>query len=240
MDAPLMFLIGGPAYSGTTLLTLLLNQHDLVCLDEPDFHNPEQSHRGILLLRTLFPDRAFPDPPHAALDYDEHFRFIEQCARALEPLRRGITACNWRFVKLAQRYRRAGYPVIAIVRDIRDALVRPLPPYVTERSLNECYRLVWQEIHMYDHWLRYEDLVADPATALAPIAALLKAPLDDKRSWPPERVHPTMLKYDRHEPLRSGRISTERVGIWMDAARGSDSEPPETALFMGSPSLPRP
>ena len=31
-----MFLVGGPAFSGTTLLGHLLNQGDLVCLDEPD------------------------------------------------------------------------------------------------------------------------------------------------------------------------------------------------------------
>ena len=61
-----MFLVGGPAFSGTTLLAHLLNQGDLVCLDEPDFHDPAQSHRGIPLLRTLFPDRSFPDPPGEA------------------------------------------------------------------------------------------------------------------------------------------------------------------------------
>ena len=56
-----MFLIGGPAFSGTTLLSLLLNQGTTVCLDEPDFHNPEQGHRGIPFLQTLFPHKIFLD-----------------------------------------------------------------------------------------------------------------------------------------------------------------------------------
>ena len=32
-----MFLVGGPAFSGTILLALMLNQGDIVCLGEPDF-----------------------------------------------------------------------------------------------------------------------------------------------------------------------------------------------------------
>lgn len=232
-----MFLIGGPAFSGTTLLTLLLNQHDLVCLDEPDFHNPQQSHRGIPVLRAMFPDRVFPDPPGVELDYDDHFRFIQQVGRALTPLRLGVKTCNWRFIKLVPYYQRAGHPVIAIVRDIRDALVRPLPPWVTERSMNDTYRLIWRNLRTFDHWLRYEDLVANPVTALAPIGDLFGVRLDDGRSWPPERVHPTMLKHDRHHALRSGRISTERVGIWRNAGREFDAETHETASLMGYPPL---
>ena len=58
-----MFLVGGPAFSGTTLLALLVSRGDLLCLDEPDFHDPKQSHRGIPYLQELFPDRLFPEPP---------------------------------------------------------------------------------------------------------------------------------------------------------------------------------
>lgn len=230
-----MFLIGGPAYSGTTLLTLLLNQHDLVCLDEPDFHNPEQSHRGIPVLRALFPDRVFPDPPDRALDYDELLGFTEQCARALAPLRLGVKTCGHRFVKLSRRYRRAGYPVIAIVRDLRDALVRPLPPWDSERNQNDHCRAVWREIERFDHWLRYEDLVADPDRALAPIAALLGTPPLASHAWPPERLHATMFKHARHELLRRGRLSTERVGIWRTAGRLFTAETHDTARLMGYP-----
>ena len=66
-----MFLIGGPAFSGTTLLTLLVNQDGLVCLDEPDFHNPEQSHRGIPFLKSLYPGKMFPAQPEQAIPYAE-------------------------------------------------------------------------------------------------------------------------------------------------------------------------
>ena len=52
MEGVTMFLAGGPAFSGTTLLALLLNQGDLVCLDQPDFHKPEQRHRGIPILQS--------------------------------------------------------------------------------------------------------------------------------------------------------------------------------------------
>jgi hypothetical protein len=228
-----MFLIGGPAFSGTTLLTVLLNQGNLLCLDEPDFHDPHQSHRGVPLLRRLFPDRDFPDPPSMALDDDEHVRFIEQCARLVAPLRLGVKTCDSFFIALARRYRRAGYPAIAIVRDIRDALVRTLPEWTTESDLNYSYRLIWREIDTFDLWLRYEDLVADPAAALAPIAALLETPLDGGRDWPRQRMHHTMFKLDRHELLRSGRISTERVGIWRTAGRTFDAESHETARLMG-------
>ena len=52
-----MFLIGGPAYCGTTLLTLMLNQDGVTCLNEPDFHNPEQSHNGLPVLQQLYPGK---------------------------------------------------------------------------------------------------------------------------------------------------------------------------------------
>ena len=228
-----MFLTGGPAFSGTTLLALLLNQGDLVCLDEPDFQKPEQSHRGIPLLRQLFPDRRFPDPPGRRLDDEETLRFTEECARAIAPVRLGVKTCDRDFVNWSRLYLRRGWPVIAIVRDIRDALVRDLPEWVTEASLNRSYRLVWQEIDAFDLWIRYEDLVADPRSALARIASVLGCELRAPAAWARDRVHPTMLKLERHELLETGRISRERVGLWRTSSRQCSNETHETAALMG-------
>ncbi|MGH7899786.1 MAG: hypothetical protein ACREQQ_17655 [Candidatus Binatia bacterium] len=228
-----MFLIGGGAFSGTTLLTLLLNQPSLVCLDEPDFHDPRQAHRGIPFLRALFPQRVFPDPPARPLGYEETVRLTEDCARAIEPLRLGVKTCDRPFLGLSRVYRRRGYPVIAIVRDIRDVLVRDLPAWVTEASLNASYRMIWREIGGFDLWFRYEDLVADPDAALASISAVLSCSLRAPRSWRPEAVQPTMLKLDRHDLLKTGRISAERVGIWKASGRRFERETHETAKLMG-------
>ena len=93
-----MFLVGGPAFCGTTLLAHLLNQEDIVCLDEPDFHNPEQNHRGILVLETLFPDRDFPARPEKKLSYPEAFRFITRCQEIVRPVRLGMKTANWSFI----------------------------------------------------------------------------------------------------------------------------------------------
>ena len=228
-----MFLIGGPAFSGTTLLAHLLNQGELVCLDEPDFHNPEQSHRGVPLLRRLFPDSDFPEPPERALDPTETLRFTETCAEAIRPRRLGVKTCDSVFLGLAREYSRAGYPVIAIVRDVRDALVRELPEWVTEASLNVNYRQVWSEIDSFDLWLRYEELVADPDAALARIGDVLGCELRAPLGWEPGAVHDTMLKLDRHELLNQGRISSERVGLWRTSGRGFDQATRETATRMG-------
>src|SRR5215471_6038584 len=165
-----MFLIGGPAFSGTTLLALLLNQGDIVCLDEPDFHNPEQSHRGIPFLRQLFPNKSFPERPTKPLFYEEAVHLIEECERTISPCRLGIKTCGHPFLAYAKIYKASGYPIIALVRDIRDALVRPLPDWLTEEKLNQGYRLVWDSLDMFDLWLRYEDLVKDPATTMAKIS----------------------------------------------------------------------
>ena len=228
-----MFLVGGPAFSGTTLLAHLLNQGDLVCLDEPDFHDPEQSHRGIPLLRSLFPDRSFPDPPDRPLDPEETFSFIELCDRALADKRLGIKTCDTVFLDLVPSYRRAGYPVIAIFRDVRDALVRELPEWVTEESLVWNYRKVWSEVDSFDAWLRYEDLVADPGAALARISTVLSATLRPQPEWDPGSVSHAMYKLDRHESLANGRIATDRVGIWRTADRAFTSETHATAALMG-------
>ena len=73
-----MFLIGGPAFSGTTLLTFLLNQGSVVCLDEPDFHNPQQSHRGIPVLKELFLEKTFPKCPTEVMTYGQAIDLIQQ------------------------------------------------------------------------------------------------------------------------------------------------------------------
>jgi hypothetical protein len=228
-----MFLVGGPAFSGTTLLAHLLNQGDLVCLDEPDFHDPGQAHRGIPLLRTLFPDRSFPDPPARVLDPDETFGFIELCNRAMPDKRLGVKTCDWVFLGLAPLYRRAGHPVIAIVRDIRDALVRDLPEWLTEAELVQNYRTVWSEIDSFDVWVRYEELVADPGATLAKISPSLSRTLRAPREWDPESVHSEMVKLDRHRSLAGGLIVQDRVGIWRTTDRRLASESLETAALMG-------
>jgi hypothetical protein len=230
-----MFLVGGPAFSGTTLLAHLLNQGDLVCLDEPDFHNPEQSHRGIPVLRSLFPDRSFPDPPERTLDPEETFRFVEICAEAIPDRRLGIKTCNITFLDLVPFYRGAGHPVIAIVRDVRDALVRGLPHWVTEEALARNYRRIWKEIESYDVWVRYEDLVGDPDATLARISTVLQRPLTAPRTWDPQTVHDVTQKgvFDRHDLLKEGRISRERVGIWRESGLRFDDATHQTAVLMG-------
>ena len=228
-----MFLVGGPAFSGTTLLAHLLNQNELVCLDEPDFHNPEQAHRGIPVLRERFPECTFPDPPERPLDPEETFRFIELCEGAMPDGRLGVKTCDTVFLDLVPLYRRAGYPVIAIVRDVRDALVRDLPEWVDEEGLVRNYRRVWSEIDSFDVWLRYEDLVADPAAELEKLSPVLSRTLRMPASWEPHAVHDGMFKLDRHELLAGGRIVQDRVGIWRTADRPFASETHEAAELMG-------
>jgi hypothetical protein len=228
-----MFLIGGPAFSGTTLLSLLLNQGDLVCLDEPDFHNPRQSHRGIPVLRELFPGRPFPDPSDRELSWEEATHLIEECERAIRPRELGMKTCDRPFVRYAAVYRERGYPVICIVRDIRDALVGPLPEWESEAKLNGSYRLVWESARRADLIVRYEDLVADAEVVLAKISAVLRRSLEGPLEWTPDRVNVHMLKLDRHELLRSGRISSDRVGIWRRSSMTFSDETHETARMMG-------
>lgn len=228
-----MFLVGGPAFSGTTLLSLLLNQGNLVCLDEPDFHNPEQSHRGIPFLQSLFPEKQFPPRPESALSYLEAVELARACEGAIAPRNLGFKTCDQIFVNYGKIFKSQNLPVIAIVRDIRDALVRPLPPWLTESALNRAYRLVWNHLELCDLWFRYEELVADPAPVLARISRLLQQPLDSMASWAPEAVHDPMLKLDRHELLKSGRLSADRVGIWRRSGIALSSDSHETACMMG-------
>jgi hypothetical protein len=230
-----VFLVGGPAFAGKTLLAHLLNQDPLVCLDEPDFHTPLQSHRGMSILRELFPGRHFPDGPAHPLTYAEAVELMHACQACLGPYRLGMKTADWTFLEYAQIYARRAYPVIAVVRDIRDALVEsPLPQWVNgESALNARYRLIWRSLPAFDLWVRYEDLVTHPEQVLRRIARLLSCDLTVRHRWDPESVHRTMLKLERHQLLRSGRISTDRVGIWRTSGRTFSRETQLTATMMG-------
>lgn len=228
-----MFLIGGPAFSGTTLLALLLNQGGLLCLDEPDFHDPGQSHRGIPFLQELFPERVFPRPPRGSLTYEEATLLIRECEGAIHPYDLGIKTCDWPFLGYAEAYRRDSWPVICLVRDIRDALVRPLPEWVSEAGLNHRYRMIWERRALADLVVRYEDLVTDTEEVMTSVSAALRRPLSARLDWTPDRVHRHMLKLDRHELLKSGTISDSRVGVWRSSTRPITAETHETARMMG-------
>jgi hypothetical protein len=228
-----MFLIGGPAFSGTTLLTLLLNQDGLVCLDEPDFHNPEQSHRGIPFLKSLYPGKMFPAQPERAIPYADAIHLIEACERVIQPHRLGIKTCDQVFISYAEIFKAKKDPVIAIIRDIRDALVRPLPPWINEAQLNRAYRLIWSHLTWFDLWFRYEELVTETDRVMEQIAFVLKQPLRPMRQWNADAVHHPMLKLDRHELLKSGTISRDRIGIWKTSVISFSQETLETAEMMG-------
>lgn len=228
-----MFLVGGPAFSGTTLLAHLLNQDGIVCLDEPDFHDPEQNHRSIPVLETLFPDRRFPARPETKLAYPDAVKLIATCQDIVRPTRLGFKTANWIFIDYARIYRKSGYPVIAIIRDIRDALVTTLPDWITEKGLNKAYRLIWKNRQLYDLWFRYEDLVSDPGEVMAAISGVLGQAIGLKESWRPEQVHPEMVKLNRHRLLREGGIATSRVGVWRTSDKAFHRASHRTAAMMG-------
>lgn len=228
-----MFLVGGPAFSGTTLLALMLNQGDIVCLDEPDFHTPLQLHRSIRLLQHMFPALSFPEHPGRMLTFSEAATLTEECEQVLYPRQLGTKTCNSFYLGYYQVYRRRGWPVIAIFRDIRDALVRPLPNGFTESSLNNHYRVVWQHRVMFNLWLRYEDLISDPDTAIFRISQVLGRPLSPKRTWNEMDVTHHMLKLDKHELLKTLALSASRVEIWKTSGRTFSSQSHETARLMG-------
>lgn len=211
-----MFLLGGPAFSGKTLLAHLLNQSQVTCLDEPGFHDVRQQHRGVPVLQAMFPDVAFPEAPDRSLTHEEAIDFLEACEHAMSPRLLGMKTSDWTFISYARSYKRRGYPVIALIRDIRDTLAEaPLPEWVNgEAGLNDRYRLIWQHRQLFDLLVRYEDLVADPAGILDDCAALLSRPLALKDTWPPESVQPIMIKLPRHELLASGVIARTQVGVW--------------------------
>ena len=227
------FLVGGPSFSGTTLLALLCNQAGMVCLDEPDFESPDQSHRGLPVLRRYVLSADLPSAPIGALSRRAAFNFVCRCARAAAPTSLGIKTCDWRFLEYAEHFRAAGLPVVMIVRDIRDALARPLPEWTTEELVNKTYRAVWATRDLATTWIRYESLVADPVATMAHVGDALGYEGVMETTWNPADVPATMIKLDRHELLRCGGVSGSRVGI---GARTDASVSPttwETATMMG-------
>ena len=230
-----MFLVGGPSHSGTTLLALLLNQGDVVCLDEPDFHNPEQNHRGVPVLTRLFPDRVFPERTTDPLTFEEATDVIAACERAIAPFALGVKTNNRLLLRYAAVFRRRGHPVIFIVRDIRDALLGELDARLDERAMNRRYRLVWRcSAKLADVVVRYEDLVLDPGSALSAIGAAIGQKLEWAGMWDPARVDlQQMVKTERQELLRRGTISSDRVGRWKTASRSFAARTHDTAERMG-------
>jgi hypothetical protein len=229
-----MFLIGGPAYSGTTLLTHLLNQDRVTCLDEPDFHNLKQSHQGMLYLKDLFPDKSFPGIPSRELTYREAVSLIQECEMIISPQNLGFKTCDWPFIEYAKIYKELGYPVIAIIRDIRDALVTPVPPWVKgEEGLNRRYRLIWRNLELFDLWFKYEDLVMDTEEVIKRISRVLSYDFKVLQAWDPNSVVRHTLWEKRHHLLKVGHISKSRIGIWKISKKNFSKESHETALMMG-------
>lgn len=229
-----MFLLGGTAFSGKTLLAHLLNQGQVVCLDEPDFHNVQQRHRGIAFLRTLFPDKVFPDHPGRDLTYVEAVTLLERCEEVLRPSTLGMKTAGRTFVEYAKIFRASKYPVIGMIRDIRDVLAEgPLPEWIDERQLNEGFRMIWTNLQLCDLWIRYEDFVMNPDSTLAKISGLIEHDLKPVANWSAASVHGTMFKLDRHDMLRTERISPERVGIWRSSGRTFSDDTVKTAAMMG-------
>jgi hypothetical protein len=227
-----MYRIGGTCYSGTTLLALMLNQGSTVCMDEPDFHDAGQSHRGIPFLQSKFPDRSLPQVPRDSLTYVEAVDLIERCEQAIAPHALGMKTCGFEFLKYLPIYQERGYPVIAIVRDIRDALTR-YSSHVTEESLNAGFRGVWEKRDLYDLWFRYEDFVVAPAAVMTRIGAILSLPLQPIETWNPRAIPQPMLKHDRHHALRKGKIVENRVGIWRRSGKRFSEDTLRTASMMG-------
>ena len=230
-----MFLLGGTAFSGKTLLAHLLNQGTVVCLDEPDFHNHRQSHRGIAVLNRLFPDRTFPAQPDRDLTIRESVTLMEACEAAIHPSTLGMKTAGWVFIEYAKIYRESGYPVIGMIRDIRDVLAEaPLPEWVGgEEGLNKTFRSVWENLCLCDLWIRYEDFVANPETVFEKLSKLLGVELRPAMKWTEESVQGTMFKLDRHDMLRIGKISQATVGIGRSSGQTFSRDTLTTAAMMG-------
>lgn len=230
-----MFLVGGPAYSGTTLLALMLNQRGVTCLSEPDFHDPDQSHNGIPVLEALYPDIDFPARARQSLAIKDAFRLARRCQALVSPDRLGMKFCNRVFLDYAEEFTSRGFPVIAIIRDVRDALVRPLLSYVGgEAGLVDRYREIWQRRDEFNAVIRYEELVLDPRRCIDTLSAALDLPLAIRSRWQPSDVHPAMLypRY-RHYLLESGRLDDSRIGIWRNAGKSFSPRTHELAGEMG-------
>jgi hypothetical protein len=230
-----MFLLGGTAFSGKTLLAHLLNQGNVVCLDEPDFHDFRQRHRGIPFLSTLFPDKRFPAQPERSLTYGEAVAFIEQCEEVIRPFTLGMKTAGRVFLEYAKIYRESGYPVIAVIRDIRDVLAEAaLPEWIGgEKGMNSAFRSVWSNLDACDLCIRYEDLVMKPDRVFESLSGLLECEIEPAATWSAESVHSVMFKLDRHDMLRDGTISQSRVGIWKSSACEFSSDTRMTAAMMG-------
>lgn len=230
-----MFLVGGAAYSGTTLLAVLLNQPGVTCLNEPDFHDPAQNHNGLPVLKAQYPGIALPSPEDRVLDIDEAVALMSRCQALIAPDRLSAKFCNRTFLDYARVFHRLGLPVVAIVRDVRDALVRPLLPYVGgEAGLVARYREIWAERHRFDAVIRYEDLVADPAAAMARVGEVVGCTLATREQWSAEEISEAMMypRY-RHYLLQSGRVSDARVGVWRRSGRPVSDAAQALATEMG-------
>jgi len=139
------------------------------------------------------------------------------------------------FVEYAKIYRESGYPVIAVIRDIRDVLAEaPLPEWVGgEAGLNAEFRSISNNRDLCDLWIRYEDFVTNPEKVGENLSSLLACELVPAASLNAESVHGTMFKLDRHDMLRTGSISQAKVGIWRNSGRRFSDETLMTAAMMG-------
>ena len=86
-----------------------------------------------------------------------------------------MKTAGWVFLEYAKIYRASGYPVIAVIRDIRDVLAEaPLPEWVGgEPGLNTTFRSIWTNLDLCDLWIRYEDLVTKPERVFESLSRLL-------------------------------------------------------------------
>jgi hypothetical protein len=74
--------------------------------------------------------------------------------------------------------------------------------------------MVWGARRLYDDWVRYEDLVADPNTTLGRVVDALGLDQVPPIEWDPGEVPGAMFKSERHQALAHGRITEDRVGLW--------------------------
>jgi hypothetical protein len=92
---------------------------------------------------------------------------------------------------------------------------------------------VWENLGVARNWIRYEDLVRAPEETMATVMKTLGCDAPAHTSWKPVDVPEEMFKSERHELLRSGAISDERVGLWRGSGAVFSAETIETARMMG-------
>ena len=230
-----MFLLGGTAFSGKTLLAHLLNQGDVFCIDEPDMHDIRQSHRGAPIFAERFPEKNLPAPPDRSLSFPEGVGYLERVQEQIQPVELGMKTAGRIFVEYAELYKKAGYPVLAVIRDVRDVLAEaPLPEWIpSEQKMAYEFRNVWLNLNLVDVLLRYEEIVADPRRVLQKISDVIGRPLHMPAGWDADSVHFTMLKLERHEMLKDGIVSQSQVGIWKKVGRTFDDYITDIAVQMG-------